>query len=341
MSVYSWGSLQRGGFDNSVEVVNRRAPAQAAEFRGTIEILLRDTFADSNPESAWTTSLLTSTGAPIEFSFSTLSRDLRYTVEVGGPRTPPCERLARIDALPASLFWRNAVTEVTRSLRCLQGAGTLQWGAWLGLRHPPDGGPAGCKIYAEVPPDNGAAAAGIVNRYLLSPPSLSGESPALTIVAMSPDSERSEFYFDLTARTLTTGGLERLLGHVGLESRRPDLEDLIRSCDLAGPGEPSLPAARYGISYSTLPGAVDPIVSIFARASELLGGDGFVRHQMMAAAGRRGWTLGLYPFITEPIARRFFRARYHNMISFTAGESSVAGLQVCLSPPPLGAGDDE
>lgn len=343
MGVYTRGTLQQSGFNHSVDIVRQRVPALAAGFRGTIDVLLRDTVTHPDPETAWTSSLLTCTGAPLEFSFSTLSDDIRYTVEVGGPNTLPGDRLDRIDTLSASLGWGEPCREVTIQLRSLQAAGTLRWGAWLGVRHGLEGGPPRYKVYAEVPLENGLAASGMIKEYLLSAPVLSGRDLPLVMLGKSPGSERCEFYFEIPKRGLDAHDLECVLAHVGLEDRREDLEELIFSCAFCRGSDCQsvFPNAQYGLSYSVLPCGVDPVFSLYAFASDFVGSDGFVRNQLLTAAYSRGWSLGMYFFITEPIARRFFSAAYHNMISFIVGKPPIAGLQVCLSPPPHELDDEE
>jgi hypothetical protein len=227
-------------------------------------------------------------------------------------------------------------------LRDLQREGSLRWGAWLGVRHRLEEGRPDYKIYVEVPPENSMAASGMVEEYLRSAPVLSGRDLSLVMIGKSPGSERCEFYFEVPKRGLDAGDLERLLAHIGLENRQEDLKELIRSCEICrgADRQSDIPHAQYGVSYSVLPFGWEPLFSLFASASDFVGGDGFVRYQMLRAARSRGWTLGIYFFITEPVARWFFRSGYHNMVSFMVGQAPVAGLQVGVSPPPCGIDDD-
>jgi hypothetical protein len=128
--------------------------------------------------------------------------------------------------------------------------------------------------------------------------------------------------------------LREMLGRVGLESKQPELVDLIRSFEFRREGGVgALPEAQYGFSYSALPSGGEPVFSIFVFAADLAGGDGFLRRQVLASAPGRGWTLGCYAPMTEPVDRMYFRSAFHNMIAFSAGRDSV-GFQVSVSPPP-------
>jgi hypothetical protein len=334
--------LQRRGFEHAVAVLTEHEPDVASAFRSTIDKLMRERLDDPDQEAAWTTSLLTGTGAPLEFSFSTMSRDVRYTVDAGGARTPPAERLARINSLADGLGWGAPCRETTGQLRDLQNAGDLRWGAWLGVRHEQESGQPHYKVYAEVPPESSPAESSMIREYLGACPVFNGQPLRLGMVGKSTESERCEFYFDLPARGLAVENLEPLLGHAELDDRREEMEGLLRSCEVGrNPGSPSgFPDARYGCSYSVLPSGADPVFSLFSFASEFVGGDGLVRYQMLVAAASRGWTLGPYFFLSEPLARSYFRSAYHNMISFVVGKPPISGLQVGVSSPPCVLDDE-
>ena len=92
------------------------------------------------PEIAHRLSLLTNTGIPVEFSWSTRHTALRWTAEVAGPETPKADRLAiasRLAGIDAG--W----------LEEIQAGRHLRYGAWLGGRH--DGETEELKVYVELP----------------------------------------------------------------------------------------------------------------------------------------------------------------------------------------------
>jgi hypothetical protein len=332
---YQRGAVQRRGYERSVRVIEEFEPAIAPEFARTTDILLRDARSSERADAAWSGGLLNRTGAPLEFSFATFSDDLRYTVEVGGPETPPESRLARVDSLLQELHVDAGWSGIPRRFPEIQRNEQLGWGAWLGVRHPRKEGRTAFKIYAEIPARMNAASSALVTEYLGAAPAMSGGELRLVLMGGAPYSDGCEFYFELTGGELTAGAIKPLLAHVGLEERHEELMELIHSFQFRGGSvADTLPETQYGFSYSVLPHSRNPVFSVFVFAADLAGGDGFVRRQVLASALGRGWKLGCYAALTEPIAQRYFRSAFHNMISFSVGEKSMAGLQVSVSPPP-------
>jgi hypothetical protein len=92
------------------------------------------------PEISHRLSLLTNTGLPVEFSWSSRQSALRWTAEVAGPETPKDARLG----IAAELAGVG-----TEWLAPIQDGRRLRYGAWLGARHHADRDEL--KVYAEVP----------------------------------------------------------------------------------------------------------------------------------------------------------------------------------------------
>jgi hypothetical protein len=341
MPSYTPGLLHRRGFERSISVVEALDPAVGREFVRTTAVAMRDALASSDEETAWAGGLLNGTGAPLEFSFATFADDLRYTVEVGVPAESPEERLAHIESVLDEIDPCGGHRELVRQFHQVQKGSGLQWGAWLGIRHRRKDATTSFKIYAEIPPQSGPAASKLVSEYLGGAADSCHPSAPLLLIGKSPNSDRCEFYFEFPGSRLDLRDLDCLLARVGLGERREDLVELIRSFvfKAESSGADALPDCPYGFSYSVLPGRREPVFSIFAFAAALTGGDGLVRRQVLLATRRRGWDLGGYASLTEPVVDRFFRSTYHNMISFQVGEGPRSGLQISVSPPPLGLDD--
>jgi hypothetical protein len=338
---YRPGAAQRSGFERSIEAITRHDPDVASAFAQTSGIALRDCLTSARQGKAWSGGTLNRNGAPLEFSFSTMSDDLRYTVEVGGPDTSPERRLARIDTLLGELGLDPGWDGIARQFPDLQRSATLTYGAWLGIRHRRAGtsGPATTfKIYAEIP--NAAATTALLTDYLGAPVLPNGEAQ-LRLLGGTPDSDRCELYFELSQARPAVSTLTRLLARSGLAARQNDLLELIRSFHFRRDGGPdTLPEAQYGFSYSVLPGGRDPVFSIFVLPSALAGGDGYLRRELLISALGRGWSLGCYGALTRPLAQRLFQSGFHNMLTFSVGAGLALGLQVSLSPPPEFIHDD-
>jgi hypothetical protein len=301
----SWGALQREGYERACAVVPGTEQALADALGGIL--------AHPDQDTAWSFSSLTCSGAPVEMAFASYDPQPRYTVELGGPEIAPAERLSRINNFLAQHTEGSTIPAFEFSH-----TSPPQWGAWLGVRPGPI-----YKLYAETP--DGAAPFG---DYLETVP-LNGRC---VMVGQQPGSKRREFYFQSPTRGLTAGQIEQLLAHVGLAHRQTELTELMLACVFGG--ATSLPEVDYGFSYSVLPGAQQPVCSVFAHAADFIGGDGFVRHQLMSVAHARGWQLGSYPELSAPLSRQFSRAVYHNTIGFVVSCAPEIGLHVSVSPPP-------
>jgi len=325
----------RRGFERATKVVAEFGPARAGEFARATHILLDGL----RTEAAWSEGRLNRNGGPVEFSCATFSDELRYAVETGGPETPPGARLARAGELLEAAGCRAEYREAIDQLGEWQNGRTLCWGAWLGVRHGATG--TVFKIYAEAPLEAGPAATALLAPYLGSAPAVTVSGAQLAMVARTPGSERREFYFELPERGLRGRDLDGLLTSVGLAERRAALLDLVRGFDFRGGQGPLdiLPDAQWGFSYSVLPGGRAPVFSLFVQVQDLVGGDGFLRRQILAATYGRGWKPGCYATLSEPLDRWYFRSAYHNMISFVVASAPMAGFQISLSPPPAEPGN--
>lgn len=126
-----------------VRALDRGEPILPLE-TGRARRLLADTLAPITesvwPEISHRLSLLTNTGFPVEFSWSTRHTALRWTAEVAGPETPKADRLAIASELVGvDVGW----------LEELQAGRRLRYGAWLGARHIGDHDDL--KLYGEIP----------------------------------------------------------------------------------------------------------------------------------------------------------------------------------------------
>jgi hypothetical protein len=311
-----------------MELLAAAMPDRADAFRRTLAVLTEDILAHPDVVAAWTSSRLNGNGAPLEHNFSSLDQDLRYTVEIGGPNTPPPARLNR-----AGVLLRRLGAAVP-DLQPVQDGGPLRWGAWIGVRHRSAG--TGFKLYAEVP-EGSACASALLYRHLpggLGEPE--GRVPRLVAVGEASGGQdgRREFYFHLPGLGLSQDALAYLLGRAGLADRVGALAGLIRDAPLAPPdGAAVLPDIEVGLSLSTLPGGARPVFSAFAFARNLVGGDGLIRLQALRMAKARSWSLGPYAALTAPIARNALVCSDHNVLAFIAGPAPMLGLHVSLSPP--------
>jgi hypothetical protein len=115
-------------------------PVETARARARLVDTLTPITQSVWPEISHRLSLLTNTGIPVEFSWSTRHTALRWTAEVAGPETPKADRLAIASgAADVEAGWLGEI----------QAGRHLRYGAWLGGRHVDDTDEL--KVYGELP----------------------------------------------------------------------------------------------------------------------------------------------------------------------------------------------
>ena len=129
--------------DRTLARVAVAAPALAARAGAAIRAATAPLSATCWPELATGFSRLTNTGYPLEFAWCSRDAELRWTAELAPPEVPHVRRLdlalrAAGIGLEEAGPWREA-----------QQSRVLRYGAWLGVRHRPDGDAR--KAYAELP----------------------------------------------------------------------------------------------------------------------------------------------------------------------------------------------
>jgi hypothetical protein len=132
--------------ERALDRVEPILPAETARARRRLADTLAPITQSVWPEISHRLSLLTNSGFPVEFSWSTRHTALRWTAEVAGPETPKEERLAIATELAGA---------DTEWLGRIQAGRRLRYGAWLGGRHL--GERDELKVYGEFP--TGAPAA--------------------------------------------------------------------------------------------------------------------------------------------------------------------------------------
>lgn len=126
--------------ERALDRVESILPAETARARRHLTETLAPITHSIWPEISHRLSLLTNTGIPVEFSWSSRYTALRWTAEVAGPETPKAERLAIASTLAGvDTGW----------LEDIQAGHRLRYGAWLGGRH--HGERDELKIYGEFP----------------------------------------------------------------------------------------------------------------------------------------------------------------------------------------------
>jgi hypothetical protein len=282
------------------------------------------------PAVAWGFSPLTASGCPLEFSFSSADRALRYTAEITGPETDAAERLplgvALLDRLapgmhlPAGLY---------RDLRAMQAAGHLDWGAWIGARHRDDG--SRYKLYVEVPRDAGCAARPLTDLLPGKDLPLAHRSPRFEGIGYEPAAGLFEFYFRVDGLEKWETG--RLLLLCGLGHRQADLLACMEQV-YARPLGPYLSRHRFGFSVTLDRSGTPVATTLFSYAVDVFGADARARARLLTLVPGLGRTLESYRRFSEPLAREERAPTHHTVVAFTVSATLPSTtLTIGVVPP--------
>lgn len=335
MSTISKDTIYQEALERAITILTKKYPQRTERIQNTLSFITQDIVNHPDPVKAWSYSQLNNDGAPVEFTFSSLDDEVRYTVEVAGPDVQSKDRLTYVARLLSSLIPEASFEEIVTTFKRVQSERALRWGAWLGIRHQRDG--EQYKVYAEVPQEDSSQANELIAQYLGSMPTLpNSRKTQLVALGQTLGSTRREFYLVLSDLGLQEAEIAHLLCPFGLENGEAKLLELMRDVrkvifdsDMRSP----LPEIEYAFSYSLLPGGKQPVFSIFTMAADYIGSDALTRYSLMVTAHRRGWPWESYAMLTEPIARQINRCAYHNVLAFILLPNEQCGMHISLSPP--------
>lgn len=304
---------------------------QATHVAATLDILLKD-ISISSQQDASEFNRLNKNGFPVEFTFNSLDDSLRYATEVAPAEVKGVERLSYAERLLTDLGVPLPADTITR-LRQVQTSGALEWGAWIGVRHRPEGDHY--KLYVQVSDSGSEVANEMIRSYFGAEPLLPNNTAQLVAIGEELGTSRTEFYFKITHPGLEYWEIGYLLRRFSLAERQVDLLSLMEETRGYSLNEqrPKLPATTYGFSLSVSSPDEPTVFSLFTFAGPLLGGDGQIRQKLLSLAGRRGWNFRNYAVLTEPLADWQEQNLHHNAIAFIVAPKGSLGLHISLSPP--------
>lgn len=276
-------------------------------------------------DGTWSSSTLTPTGFPVEISWSSTARELRYTVESGGPGIAPQKRLAHAAGLLARL--KHPVDrQGLRVLGQFQENGPLRYGAWVGIRHR--GAATSFKLYSEVSSNRQfpqvylpIVEGGITSRL--------DALCRLDLVGLETGTGQLEYYYKTAG--LSPRDLKEVMRSLGLESRADALLHAIEVLH-GRPAYKRLPGNRHGFSYR-LTASGKPIFTFFLFAADLFSCDAEIRRRLLALGREKNWDTGFYESITAPLKHLGHRIT-HGLFAITPGESGEPAFSVGFPPTP-------
>ena len=143
-----------------------------------------------------------------------------------------------------------------------------------------------------------------------------------------PSGKRAELYFQ--THRLFRADVPLLMAAAGLEGRADEVLQLLQdACHSAL--EAALPAADFGVSVGT--GAHgNAVFTIYALANDLFGGDRRIRDAMLRLAQARGWDVGFYRELSEPLTGVSDFVTRHGMFGITVTAGQPASVVIGLTP---------
>lgn len=283
---------------------------------------------------------------PVEFTFSSLERGVRYTTELSAIAQK--DRLTKAEQLIQLVSGQALSSALSGQLYQLQSEGPLKWGTWIGVRHCMEKWPElvsdRYKLYVQVPDSGSKTAEDLMHQamstvddagdHVLPPGLLPDNQARLVAIGLPLNLSRTEFYFRLNHPMLAYWQINYLLGLVGLADRQIDLLDLVeatRGYSISQP-HPRLPKSVYGFSISLSATGEPTVFSLFTFATPFLGSDRQIRQSVLSLAARRNWDFQSYAALTDPVVDQQ-TYQYHNALSFVIASKGPPGLYVSLSPP--------
>lgn len=285
--------------------------------------LLESVSQSTWPEVAWAFSSLTGSGFPVELSLSSMDEAFRYTVEVGGPELPACQRLARCQQLLQQLNAPGLPQDVMDRFIAIQNHSTLTYGAWMSGRHTNNSDRY--KVYAEIPQD----APDLTQHYLDTDHVLTNRATQLRMVGYDPTQERIELYYRVLS--LEHYHLFQLLRRVDLQNQQAALDDLIRALTLNRWRE-QLPGHPIGFSYSLSLKGEPPVFALFTFARSLCGRDSHIRQHLLNVANQKHWPFTTYQALTTDLTGAHGWQTAHGMMAFISTDNIPPFVQIGISP---------
>jgi hypothetical protein len=288
----------------------------------TLEQLRRLWQAGSGSNRPDDVSLLTPSGAPVEFTFRTGSDTLSYTAEPGLPLSSPAAKWRTI----AAIVGIGSLDRKTNDLLSLLRAQPDQrFGCWLGVRQSASA--VGFKVYQEVTPFGHE----LVRRNLLVDlPSLDPKPRIVPqLVGQALPAGATEFYFHITDPRPST--LHALLKAADAAERLRLVTDCLAWL-AAIPASQLREQLRIGLSYRVAAGQ-PTIVTFFVHAAQISESNQQIRQRLLELARQLGLDFTQYERATHSLADWEPPIPAHGLVGVTIEPSGNVSLSVGVTPP--------
>lgn len=297
----------------------RESVGRAGHF---LSLISRSWFERTGNQPQSYKSLLTPGGYPLEFTFSTASRDIRYTSEVGGANWRASAKRRLISEMTGDFdVWNYPL------MRNLAAQPDQRFGCWLSVRHRKDS--PDFKVYQEITP---RAESKILKRLRRSLPGRWKDDmlePRLLGVPL-PAGETAEYYCRI--KTPQPGALHKLFYAAGAAAR---LQCVINYLVFLAAEEPGKlwNRLRLGISFQISP-IEQPVVTLFAHSGQIFSTNRQARERILGFARQIGAEMPLYEQATLPFTKSEPSKMVHGLVGIKI--SNAKSLECVIGLQPFG-----
>lgn len=268
----------------------------------------------------WAPSTLTATGAPVEMQFSEDTAGLSLLTEVGDPSGDLSSRVTRVCKIMTELGGTAPHTPLRDVLSAAQGAGTLRFGAWLGLRQV--GPQLHTRLFAELPADATDLAGLLWSPDIGQAIAACGSPTRATMLAHDGTTGLSTIYFRAEQPDLTPLAALAKVSDTALTAALARLVDL--------PGGAPLPFRQLGFSLAMQDGGTPPVLTLHVAAAELCATDDQIAARLTACCAT---PMSGYASLLEALPAAPKGQSHHRTINLTVRPCAAPSFSVGVAAP--------
>ncbi|MEJ6403260.1 hypothetical protein [Yoonia sp. 2307UL14-13] len=286
-----------------------------------LERILHDVgVMDPGGWAAWGRSGLTQTGSPVEMVFSAGEADLALVTEVADPLEDRADRVDQVCRIIRGYGGKSPDRALRDVISAAQGAGRLNYGARLGLRHGKKG--LQTALVAELP-DGCTDIARLINAKRCDA-LLDGIPDEATAEMLTVDgsSDAMTIHFSLPDNSPDHLGELAALAQVSPDVLAIAIDQLSKKA--RGSIKPT------GFTYTITPGATAPILSLSFDAKTLFGTDRVATDRFKSSGG---FFLTGYTALIDSLPPSVPQAMHHGRVELMARKGAAPLMSISVAAP--------
>jgi hypothetical protein len=324
--------IHQADIQNALDIYAEVVPYQTARASEALHILLQDHYQEDSG-IAWQSSTLTGDGFPLEFAFTPIDADLRYTTEISSPLIPAEQRLSLACQRLQNLTSNEVPLDLVTQLQQIQQGNTLCYGTWVGGRHGRI--EDRFKLYVEVPESKAEDYQSLLQNWGTVYPRLTDRPVYLRMLGYNLSSQLREIYF--RSPNIENYHLRKFLALYGLTERADELWHFLEE-SYEHRLFSKLPGRSIGISYAITPNGALVSFTLFLFANIFWGSDAVINRKFTALAEKYHWDIGIYRQLTKEIATRQTKQTYHGILGFVVTPTLPIAINLGVRPWRIKAG---